>query len=247
MKNYLVGALRPVINIWGYWKGQGENPNRDQDLAEYTGMYDVSRAAARKFLAGAWQEKVFRSPVLDARQFCIAQWYAIKELWHSEPCNILWMGSDTLMTKPTAVFGEWHGMRMFNYTNPRSIANIPHYFNDDVRYYPADMDPKIWDVGERAMTQWFTNPEAKWDLGQMIHNYQFWSQDIDDADRLHPWMNWSAHGMRDFNTSTIDLFNAWNGLDMSQAHVIHLSGSRGPAQGRQHMLDLVKYFNLDIG
>lgn len=245
MKNYVVGALRPVINIWGYWKGTGENTQRAQDLADYQGMYDISRAVLRHHLAGDWETKVFRSPVLDVRQFCIAQWYAIKELWHSEPCNILWMGSDTIMTRPTEVFGRWSGMRMFNYTDPRHIDDIPHYFNDDVRYYPADMDPQVWEVGERLMDQWWNSQHARWDLGQIIHNRQFWSQDqIADSDRLHPWMNWSAHGMRDLNPSTLEQFGAWNGLPFEQAHVIHLSGSRGPAAGRQHMQDLVKYLDL---
>ena len=247
MKNYVVGALRPVINVWGHWKGTGENTQRDQDLADYSEMYRISRATLRRFLAGDWQEHVFRAPVLDAQQFCIAQWYAIKELWHSESCNILWMGSDTVMVKPTEVFDHWHGMRMFNYTDPKRLDNIPHYFNDDVRYYPADMDPKVWEVGERAMTEWYTNPHARWDLGQMIHNYQFWSQDIPGSDRLHPWMNWSAHAMRDVTDRTIEKFNNWNGLDISDAHIIHLSGSRGASQGRQHMQELVKYFNIDIG
>lgn len=246
MKNYLVGALRPVLDTWGPWKGSGPNTNWKQDLEFYSKMYDISRRSARRFLAGDWETVVFRSAVLDVRQFCIAQWYAIKELWHQEPCNILWMGSDTMFVRETEIFGQYDQMRLFNYTDPRTIHDITHYFNDDVRYYPASMDPEVWDLGERRMRDWFGHAEVKWDLGQMIHNYQFWSQKLDTKTVLDPRLNWSAHSLRSITPDHIHPHEHWNQCSLDQAHVVHFSGSRGGEGAVKIMNDLVAYLKLDI-
>lgn len=246
MKNYLVGALRPVLDTWGPWKGAGPNKNWKRDLDYYTEMYELSRHTAGKFLAGEWETVVFRSAVLDVRQFCIAQWYAIKELWHQEPCNILWMGSDTMFVQPTEIFGVYDKMKMFNYTDPRSIADIPHYFNDDVRYYPASMDPEVWNVGERLMRQWYDHAEVKWDLGQMIHNYQYWSQPMPADTVFDPRFNWLAHGIRDITPENIAQHEEWNRCPLKQAKIVHFSGSRGGEAAVKIMRDFVKYLNLDI-
>jgi hypothetical protein len=246
MKNYLVGALRPVLDTWGPWKGAGPNENWQRDLDYYTEMYELSRRTAGNFLAGEWETVVFRSAVLDVRQFCIAQWYAIKELWHQEPCNILWMGSDTMFVQPTEIFGVYDKMKMFNYTDPRGIADIPHYFNDDVRYYPATMDPEVWNVGERLMRQWYDHAEVKWDLGQMIHNYQYWSQPMAADTVFDPRFNWLAHGIRDITPENIAHHEEWNRCPLNQAKIVHFSGSRGGEAAVKIMRDFVKYLNLDI-
>ena len=133
MKNYLVGAVRPVSTTWGYWKTQEEEAKALEGHKKYEDMYKISRASACKFLQGEWEEVKFTAPVLDARLYQIAQWYCIKELWHREPCNILAMGADTLFIKPTEIFGRYNTMRMFNYTDPRTHKEFPHYFNDDIR------------------------------------------------------------------------------------------------------------------
>jgi hypothetical protein len=227
MKNYLVGGVRPVSTTWGYWKTQEEEDAALKGHETYGEMYKLSRTSARKFLQGEWEEVKFTAPVLDARLYQIAQWYTIKELWYREPCNILAMGADTMFVNPTEIFGQFHEMRMFNYTDPRQHAEFPHYFNDDVRYYPADMDPAVWAVGERKMGGWFTHEQAHWDWGQLVHNYQFWSQSIPDNDVLKPNLNWLAHNLRELSPNAIDWHSEWNQYPATHANIMHFCGSRG--------------------
>ena len=220
MKNYLVGAVRPVSKVWGYWKQDLPKQQAQQGADRYQAMYDISRASARRFLQGEWEEIKFTAPVLDARLYQIAQWYTIKELWFREPCNILCMGADTLFIRPTQVFGRYSNMMMFNYTDPRTHNEFAHYFNDDIRYYPAGMNPQVWDTGEEAMNGWFDHSENNWGWGQLIHNYQFWSQGLAVADVLDPTMAYQAFNL---NQAYSD---QWNGVSINQAHVMHFHGSR---------------------
>lgn len=240
MKNYLVGAVRPVSTTWGYWKTQEEETIALQEHKKYQDMYAISRASARKFLQGNWEEIKFTAPVLDARLYQIAQWYTIKELWHREPCNILAMGADTLFIKPTEVFGKYSKMMMFNYTDPRSHQEFPHYFNDDIRYYPADMDPAVWSLGERKMGEWFTHTEGNWAWGQLIHNYQFWSQDITVDQVLDPKMAWQAFALNKEHG------DAWNGLPLEQANVMHFHGSRDSDVRVSVMQNLAKQLDISV-
>jgi hypothetical protein len=77
MKNYLVGAVRPVSTTWGYWKNQEEETQALAGHKKYEDMYRISRASARKFLQGDWEEIKFTAPVRDARMYQIAQWYVL--------------------------------------------------------------------------------------------------------------------------------------------------------------------------
>ncbi len=239
MKNYLVGAIRPVLKVWGYWKGDGEDPEQKQNLKKYHDMYQLSRASARKFLTQPYEEILFQAPVLDNRLYQIAQWYCIKELWFKEPCNILWMGADAMFVQPTEVFGRYNEMRLFNYTDPKSFDDIPHYFNDDIRYYPATMDPKVWEVGERRMPDWFAGPDVTWDAGQKIHNYQFWSQQISIKDALQPAMAWQAFSLSQEHGE------AWNNCALKDAHILHFHGSRGTDQRVTVMSDLCHQLKIN--
>ena len=255
VKNYLVGSVRPVVKIWygdTAAATQIDNQQADTALQHYKNMYSISRASAHKFLEGEWEEVLFSSPVLDARMFQIAQWYAVRKMWFKEPCNILCMGADTLFIQPTEMFGCWSEMRMFNYTDPkihkdlRQYTDVGHYFNDDVRYFPADMDPKIWEIGERRMTDWFTHKQAHWDCGQLINNHMFWSQDIDITDRLYPHFNWMSHYVRQFDAPSIKYAEEWNQCPFSNASIIHFNGSRGPDHTLNFMNEIANKLNLGL-
>lgn len=249
VKNYLVGSVRPVIKTWYSDTPAGatvDNRNREQHLALYKEMYATSRASARKFLAGEWEEILHSAPCLDARMFQIAQWYLVKELWFREPCNILCMGADTMFIKPTEVFGRWNTMRLFNYTDPRNHPEFTNYFNDDVRYFPHDMDPAIWELGERRMAEWFSHQQAHWDLGQLINNTMFWNQSIDDNDRLHPYMNWMSHNLRDLSPESLAATHRWNRFPFESVHVMHFNGSRGPAATLDIMKLTAEKFGVDV-
>jgi hypothetical protein len=219
-----------------------------QDLhRNYEKMYKMRTASFRKFCQESFEEIVWTEPADNSDTCTEANWNEIKKLWHSEPCNVFWAGADTFMIRPTSLFGDrFKEYRLFNYTDPRGIADIPHYFNDDVRYYPAKMDPEVWNVGERLMRQWYDHAEVKWDLGQMIHNYQYWSQPMAADTVFDPRFNWLAHGIRAITPENIAQHEEWNRCSLNQAKIVHFSGSRGGEAAVKIMRDFVNYLNLDI-
>lgn len=240
IKNYLVGCVRPVVNYWGYWQGTGPNPNWEKDFNSYADMYKISRQSAKKFLQGTWKEVALKSPVLDARMNQIATYYAIKEMWHQEPCNILFMGSDTMFIKPTEFFGKYREMRLFNYTDPRSHAEHSHYLNDDIRYYPATMDSSVWELGEQLMAKWFSHKESDWSWGQLLHNHQIWSQGLTPEQMIDPTMAFQVVSL-DENHS-----NSFNGCTLAEAKVLHFHGSRNAGERNAVMLDIAKQMDIDV-
>ena len=249
VKNYLVGSVRPVIKKWYSDTAHGateDNQNWMPHLKMYQEMYKTSRASAVKFLEGDWEPVIHTAPVLDARLFQIAQWYLVKEMWFEQPCNILCMGADTMFVKPTKVFDHWKGMRMFNYTDPRSHAEHVHYFNDDVRYFPHDMNPEIWEIGERRMAEWFSHSQSHWDLGQLINNSMFWQEDIHSDDRLHPYMNWMCHDLRDLSDQSISHCETWNRTTFDSAKILHFNGSRGPKATLDIMKQVADKFGVKL-
>ena len=129
VKNYLVCAVRPIEDGW--------HLEKNQDLyAQYRQMYDLRLASFRKFVKEPFEAILWTDPVKNNDEYTIANWNAIKELWHKEPCNIFWAGADTLMTQPTSLFSDtFKEYRMFNYTDPKSHREFEHYFNDDIQYY----------------------------------------------------------------------------------------------------------------
>lgn len=247
MKNYLIGSVRSVIKNWCPGLGKSldhDNETINQDLQNYVTMYNVSRASARKFLQGEFTEVAFTAPVLDARLFQIAQWYMVKELWFREPCNILCMGADTLFKAPTEIFGQYKEMRLFNYTDPRHHPDMlkysehMHYFNDDIRYFPAEMNPKIWEYGERLMAHWFGHRESHWAWGQLIHNHMFWSQGLDIKEVHRPELAWQVFLLEK------EQAEKFNNCAYEQAKILHFHGSRGSENRAQAMTAIAK--NLGI-
>jgi hypothetical protein len=239
MKNYLVGAVRPSIKIWNPWAGKGDDLHSKAHAAAYLKMYNISRSSARKFLAGPYEEIMYRAPVLDARMFQIAQWYMIKELWFREPCNILVMGADTMFIRPTEIFGKFNEMRMFNYSDPKTHPDVEHNFNDDIRYYPSTMNPAVWEIGERHMEDWFVHEESAWACGQLIHNYMIWSQEILVDEMFQPQLAWQAISGDDQAGA------AWNQCPLSEAHVLHFHGSRGSGERLNTMMTLSMALGLE--
>jgi len=247
MKNYLVGSVRPVIKQWGSWKGGGDNANADLDFISYENMYSISRASAEQFLAGDWEEIKTVSPVLDARLFQIAQWYTVRELWFREPCNILCMGSDTLFVKPVEIFDQYNDMMLFNYTDPQTHPEFKHYLNDDVKYFPANMNPSVWELGERLFEQWFTHSESDWAWGQLVHNHMFWSQypneknsdtipnPLIDPSLVFQYLPYSKEAVESFNSCKFE-----------DAKILHFHGSRNQENRLAAMRDIATDLNISF-
>lgn len=215
VKNYLVSAVRPVRSGW--------HLEHSHDLySNYQKMYEISLASFRKFVAEPFESVCWQDPVQDNEQYTIENWRAIKDLWHSEPCNIFWAGADTIMIQPTEIFTDrFPEYRLFNYTDPRRCAEFDHYFNNDLQYFPHTMSPEIWDLGDRLWQGLDQHPQRNWGFDQLRNNHMFWSQQIPDWDRCHPKLAYQCLG-RAPNSVT----DQWNGVRANEAHIWHFHGSR---------------------
>jgi hypothetical protein len=175
MKNYVVWTNCQVNESEHRF---GISPCSDSaSRAAYDTMFQISRGSARKFLAGDWEEVVFTDPVETRVHMFQQNWQRIWDLWHQEPCNILYLDSDAMFIKSTDMFGHFDQYRLFNWTDPKSNAQFPNYYNAGVRYYPSTMSAEVWNIGQDMAQNWNLNI---WDQEQLIFNAMFWSQDVQD-------------------------------------------------------------------
>lgn len=220
IKNYLVSAVRPIRNGWHMEKSQDLYKN-------YQAMYRYSLASFRHFVQEPFEAICFTDPVDDNDNYTLENWKAIKELWHSEPCNIFWAGADTFMVQPTTLFNNsFKEYRLFNYTDPKQHREFDNHFNDDVQYYPHTMSEDIWELGEKYWEQREGHPDRYWGFDQLRHNAMFWAQDIPKEDHLHPYMNYMCMRLRDFNHQAVTWHEDWNNCPIINAHILHFAASR---------------------
>jgi len=237
VKNYLVCAVRPIEDGW--------HIEKNQDLYnQYRQMYDLRLASFRKFVTEPFEDVLWTDPVKNNDEYTIANWNAIKELWHSEPCNIFWAGADTLMTQPTSLFSDrFKEYRLFNYTDPKSYRGYVNYFNDDIQYYSHAMRKETWDIGEHLWSVREGHPDQFWGFDQLRHNEMFWSQGIPEDDWFHPELAYQAMRLRELSQEVVNLHNSWNGIDVRNAHILHFHASRGS----QQVIDLMKLICQQLG
>lgn len=242
MKNYIISSVRPIRNGWHIEKNQDLYKN-------YQIMYDMSLASYRKFVLEPFESILLTDPVDDNYQYTLETWNFIRDLWHSEPCNIFWAGADTFMIQPTQIFGRFKEYRLFNYTDPRSFREFKNHFNNDVQYYPATMSEETWKLGQEYWDQADVEYDLKnWGLDQLRHNAMFWSQDIRDDDRLHPYLNYMCHGLRSPSHIQLEWTQNWNsGLEFNRAHVLHFCASRGSDSVIQFMRMLCSQLEVEHG
>jgi hypothetical protein len=237
VKNYLVCAVRPIEDGW--------HIEKNQDLyAQYRQMYDLRLASFRKFVTEPFEAVLWTDPVKNNDEYTVTNWNAIKELWHSEPCNVFWAGADTLMTQPTSLFSDkFKEYRLFNYTDPKTYRGYVNYFNDDIQYYPHTMSKETWEVGEQLWSVREGHPDQFWGFDQLRHNEMFWSQGIPEEDWHHPELAYQAMRLRELNQENVDKHNEWNGIPLQYAHILHFHASRGS----QQVIDLMRFISKEIG
>lgn len=221
VKNYLLCAIRPTKS----WHIDTQDNLHEQ----YHKMYKMRIASFRKFVQEPFEEILWTDPTENSDTYTVDNWRLLKELKQQEPCNIFWAGADTLMIKPTSLFGSrFKEFRLFNYTDPKSYRNFEHYFNDDIRYYPHTMSETVWKIGENLWKYRKSDPDMQWGFDQLRHNTMFWSQEIPMTDCLHPKMAFQAQHLRNLDPVAIQWHEQWNGgCTWEQAHILHFHASRG--------------------
>lgn len=239
IKNYIVSAVRPIREGWHIEKHQELYKN-------YREMYNLSVASYRKFVEEPFEAVLLESPVDNNYQNNLETWQFIHDLWHREPCNILWAGADTFMTQPTSLFsGRYPEYRLFNYTDPRSFGPFAHHFNDDVQLYPHTMSQDTWQRGQQFWDTGMEDPAIReWGFDQLRHNAMFWNQDIPDDDRCHPHLNFICMNLRTLDPAIITWHEQWNRCEFNKAHILHFCASRGSASVIAIMKELATQFGV---
>jgi len=225
MKNYVVWTNCEVRDREAKF---GIEPCADPAVrADYDRMHQLSLASARHFLRGQWEPIVFTEPAESRVEMFQANWHRLRDLWHSEPCNVLYLDSDTVFVKPTEIFGRWSEYRLFNWTTPSQTDQFAHYFNAAVRYHPVTMSAETWAVGDELAKDWRLDI---WDQEQIIFNTMFWSQGLTFEDAHHPEMNWQAP--TGTTLPEVAEHGHFNTYPIQHARIIHYHGTRGSSRGQ---------------
>lgn len=215
--------------------------SRESTLTDsYNHMQRLMLQSAHKNLQDLDQVIVHGGECETIRDVFREHFWEIHELW-TTGANILYCDLDVLFVRPAKYFGEFDHFAMFNYTHPARCRDphygiiINHYFNCGIRYYPHNMDPGLWQLGEQMVNNW--NPD-RWDCEQIIYNAMLWHQDINLGHTLRPELNYQM--IRDPRTALGAHAAAEHngGMLYTQACTVHFHGSRN-AQNKAHIMQHV--------
>lgn len=240
MKNFVIWTNCDVVSEDPEVQKKINLPRCDNAEARqgYDLMHRISRASAEKFLKGPWEAIIWDDPAPSRLEIFKRNWRRIRDLWHQEPCNILYLDSDTMFINPTEIFSRFNEFRLFNWSDPKTRTPFKNYYNAGVRYYPASMDTKVWAIGDAVAKHWV---DDNWGMEQDVFNFMFWYQDV--ADPHHPELNWQAQNMIVGRPDQQEKLEQWNTIKVTDASLLHLHGSRGP----KHTAMLMQKTALQIG
>lgn len=238
MKNYLVKTLFEVRSTdW-----EVVDRSHETGLYEnYLAMHQLSVGSFKQHLKGDWELKFQGGRVDTIHEAFERTFWFIHDLWHQEPCNILYTDPDTVAIKDLNVWGHISGFRMFNFTDPRSYAGensyqrtFPWFFNAGVRYFSHDMSREIWKQGADMARNW---DHSTYDTEQIILNSMLWDQGLRLDQCLRPDIAYQAQWLPDRPVWAQDL---WNGSNLERAAIIHVHGSRNSGSKLHLMQNLLR-------
>ena len=241
MKNYLVKSLYRVRDTNWYFKNRSDEQNL---FDNYMMLHNISVASFEKFLQGTWELKFFTGEVDHINQAFEQTFWAVRDLWHSEPCNIFYTDPDTMAIKPVNPWNNYDKFVMFNYTDPRNLttsnsfdASFEHFFNAGVRYFPNTMSSEIWRTAESMAQKW---DHSTYDTEQIILNTMLWNQGVTVEEVLDPTMAWQGFSLNQEHGKL------WNNCELTNAKIIHLHSSRGSDVRVEVMKQLCSQLDIDI-
>jgi len=222
MKNYLVKGLHRIVStVWWPGSDRSTEETNDGDLYYYyEKMSRLSEASFFHFLQGDWELIRLESTATDVKQVFRQQFRAIWDIWSTEPCNIYYCGSDVQVLKPVDVFGQYKHFMMFNYTDPKSLDEIEHFLNADIRYFPAEMDRNMFETALGKLSNC-----TEWNDDQRLYNHMVWDQGLAPEQVIDPTMAYQGHWLPG-NDEAQQLSDTWNGCRIEDAKVAHWHGSR---------------------
>jgi len=229
VKNYVVCAHRRIKSTQWVWKDTKD----EGDIYEiYRQMCLASLASARHFLGGDWEYILWDQDINHINDAMPLNNQLTYDLWHKEPCNILWVGPDVQFVKPVNIFGEFDNFRLFNWTDPKQWyepnqynARFDNLFNNDLNYHPHTMDPSLWEIERKMHNEWNkTEGMDSYNNQQIIHNTMFWSQNLEWKDAHRPELFYQAQWLPSW--ASLEVQDEWNQCKYQDASVIHWHSSR---------------------
>jgi hypothetical protein len=235
VKNYLIKGLHRIGST-KWWPGRDRADEGDL-YYYYEKMARLSEASFFHNLQGDWEYIKLESTAQDVNHVFRQQFRAIWDIWSAEPCNIYYCGSDVQVLKPVKVFGRYKHFLLFNYTDPKSLDEYPHFLNADIRYYPAEMNRVMF---EQALKD--VEHATEWNNDQKLYNRMVWSQGLAPEQVIDPFMAyqgpWLPGDMR-----AKQFTDEWNGCMLGDASIVHWHGSRNA----DSKLNLMQEINDALG
>jgi len=209
----------------------------DNTFKLYSSMSEILCESVDTFLEGDWEFEIIENEVENYQQIFDTNFAEVYEMWDNGKNNIFFLDLDTIMLKPVSVFDKLDKFQMFNYTDPKTLGGKDadnkyglqheHYFNAGVRYYPSSMSQDVWDIGWKYAKDWDYNI---WGTEQIIFNEMMYSQNNDVNYWIDPTMNYQMMNCEPMAVSNGQYQQAianWNSVDINEAKIMHLHGTRG--------------------
>lgn len=235
MKNYLVSKNYTISD---HTKWHTDRTKEYNLVANYITMGHILCETARQHLVDLDDIIIHRGEAENIRDVFKAHFKEIYDLWSSEQCNILYCDLDVIFLKKASFFGQYAFFTMFNFTDPPFLEDTYYgltfecFLNCGIRYYPHTMKQETWDIGFKMLENW--NPNC-WDSEQVIYNQMLWSQGIPLQAFHRPDLSFQM-----LDRSPLDQYNTeFNFMDIRQASVVHIHGSRGSGDRLKTMKQLM--------
>lgn len=209
----------------------------DNTFKLYSSMSEILCESVDTFLEGDWEFEIIENEVENYQQIFDTNFAEVYDIWDNGKNNVFFLDLDTIMLKPVSVFDKLDKFQMFNYTDPKTLRGKDadnkyglkheHYFNAGVRYYPSNMLQDVWDLGWKYAKDWDYDI---WGTEQIIFNEMMFSQNNDVNFWIDPTMNYQM-----MNCEPLAIPNAqyqqaianWNSVEINEAKIMHLHGTRG--------------------
>jgi hypothetical protein len=225
MKNYLVKSLFQVRDTNWHFK---DRKDEDDLYNKYIEMHQLSVGSYSKHLKGDWELRFINGPVENINDAFKQTFREIYKLWKEGNTNILYTDPDTLAIKDIDPWAISDKFMMFNFTDPKLFDSpnrygriFPWFFNAGVRFFPANMEQRTWDIGLEMLDNW---EEGTYNTEQIILNSMLWDQGLTLDQALRPEWAYQAQWLP--NQVPVWFQDTWNGIDINRALIIHTHSSR---------------------
>jgi hypothetical protein len=225
-----------------YDVGKRYSHNAETTKEDYRRLTDICVESFRKNLFGLDEVVILSGEVENYHQLFKDIYWKIREIYHSQECNILWSDSDNLCLKPWFVFaGKWTKFSMFYWDNQHQfsflnqacldlVKNLNPWMMANLRYYPSTMDRKLWDIGDDLAFCWID----EWAYETIIYNKMFHSQDI---------TNWNEYYIPALNKQVDGPVGMINPEMVRDNVVLHCQSTRGSKQAIEKMERALNFLN----